>query len=204
MSKNRNVVRVLKTGAVISSAAFGALPPAKQTEVLAEVQGQSLSFVPNFASLTNPHLISSKILAGEDVTTELEFNQIDLSQDELRGLSLVRPLLDKIRSKVASSLFISTSKEAAEARASTKIAKTTVSFRGVTFTMAGAVSMWKRVVLLTQTGTVPASWQVRVNGSYYPKTARIDKEGNVTINGHKITRAQLEYFATETNQPTFF
>lgn len=97
MSDNNNILRILSTGAVISSATFAKQTPVKQTEILALVSGKPVAFVDSFTKLSNTKKLAERLLAGEDVSMELEFNSITLSDDEKDGLTKVRPLLERLR-----------------------------------------------------------------------------------------------------------
>lgn len=95
----KNVIRTLSTGTIISSKAFGQLDAVKQTETLATAQAANkpFVFVDSFSKLADTRKLAERLLAGEDVAMELEFNSVELSDEERKGLDLVRPLLERLK-----------------------------------------------------------------------------------------------------------
>jgi hypothetical protein len=94
-----NVIRILTTGTVISSAAFGKLPATQQTAVLAEAMSvdKPFVFVDNFRQLADLKRLAQRLIDGEDVEMELDFNKIELEDDERTGLKMVRPLFARLK-----------------------------------------------------------------------------------------------------------
>lgn len=92
-----DVSKLLSTSLLVSSSLFAKLTPAQQTEILVSAAGKPIIFVASFAELRNKRNIVSKLVNGEDVTTELEFNEIALSDKEKVTLAAIRPILDRIR-----------------------------------------------------------------------------------------------------------
>jgi hypothetical protein len=93
---DKNVIRILSLGAVIASDAFGKLDAAKQTLTLAQASGKTILFVDSFKALSSGDTIAKKLLGGEDVSLELEFNGINLTEDQTTALKTVRPLFSQI------------------------------------------------------------------------------------------------------------
>jgi hypothetical protein len=94
--KPSNLFRRLSTVLLVNSSAFAAASPTMQTGVLTENSGLPVLFVASFSELSNRKLIRDKLLRGDDVSRELEFNGIELSDEERRVLALVTPILEKI------------------------------------------------------------------------------------------------------------
>jgi hypothetical protein len=92
-----SVSKKLSMCLLISSSEFGRLTPAKQTEVLATAAGLPMVFVDSFGGLRNKKTLIERLLKGEDVAMELEFNEISLTDDEKKILEAVRPLLERVR-----------------------------------------------------------------------------------------------------------
>lgn len=88
--------RALSSVFLIDSSVFSKASPADQTSVLTQAQGKVVLFVENFQSLKNRRKLRDRLLNGEDVSTELEFNEIELSPRERELLNNVRPVLEKI------------------------------------------------------------------------------------------------------------
>jgi hypothetical protein len=95
-----NVSKKLSMCLLVSSAAFAKLTPAKQTEVLATSSGLPLIFVDDFAALRNKKKLIERLLKGEDVNMELEFNEIELTDDEKKALEGIRPVLERLRGAI--------------------------------------------------------------------------------------------------------
>lgn len=94
---DKNTVRVLSSSVVVSSLLFGKLSASKQTEILANSGGKPIVFVDSFGSFTNKDAIIKKLLAGEDVSVELEFNEIALDKKEIELFTAIRPVIERIR-----------------------------------------------------------------------------------------------------------
>jgi hypothetical protein len=94
---DKNVVRVLSNSVVVSSFKFGKLTASKHTEIIANATGNPNLFNDTFGTLTNKKRIVDRLLGGEDVSVELEFNEISLTGEELTALKMVRPIIEKIR-----------------------------------------------------------------------------------------------------------
>ena len=97
--KNAQIIRTLSTGTIISSLLFGKLAANKQTEIIAQAQaaGKPFVFVDSFGKLSDTRKLAERLLAGDDMTMELEFNNIKLSDDERDGLAKVKPLLERLK-----------------------------------------------------------------------------------------------------------
>lgn len=94
---DKNIVRILSNSVVVSSLLFGKLSAAKQTEILANGSGKPIVFVDSFSKFTNKNDIIKKLLAGEDVSVELEFNEISLTPEETKMFTEIRPVIERIR-----------------------------------------------------------------------------------------------------------
>jgi hypothetical protein len=90
------VYRLLSSVFLIDSAAFSALSADKHNEVFAAAAGKPVKFVPSFGAFGNRKRIQSALLAGEDVSTALEFSGIELTPEEMTLVARVRPVLEKI------------------------------------------------------------------------------------------------------------
>ena len=93
-----NLIRVLTSVALINSAQFAKETPAVQTATLGQSGGKPIEFVPDFLALMDATKIRNDLLAGKDVTRELEFNAIKLTEADFTALKAVGPILTKIAS----------------------------------------------------------------------------------------------------------
>jgi hypothetical protein len=90
------IFRALSAVFLVNSTEFAKASPTEQTEVLLESSGRTVLFVKNFLELQNKRVLRDKLLAGSDVSTELEFNGITLTDGEMAALRAVKPILAKI------------------------------------------------------------------------------------------------------------
>lgn len=97
MDKSNEIIRILSAGAVISSDTFAKASPAEQTAVMARTIGKPVTFVENFDKLTDTKMLAQRLLRGDDVEMELEFNGIGLSNEERAAITAVRPILEKLQ-----------------------------------------------------------------------------------------------------------
>lgn len=94
--KPSNLFRKLSAVLLINSSEFAKATPKIQTSVLVENAGLPVEFVTDFFDLSSKRAIRDKLLAGKDVSRELEFNEVTLDAEELRALDLIKPVLEKI------------------------------------------------------------------------------------------------------------
>lgn len=87
---------VLTTALLVDSSVFNKARPAEQTAAILAANGKPVVFCDSLATLKSRKRLRDKLLAGEDVTIELEVCGIELSQDDLAVLRAVRPLLERI------------------------------------------------------------------------------------------------------------
>lgn len=95
-AKTSKLFRKLSNVLLINSLLFSKASATEQTQILAESSGVPVLFVSNFSEISDRRKIRDRLLAGEDVSMELEFNGIELSDEDRRVLSLVGPVLAKI------------------------------------------------------------------------------------------------------------
>lgn len=93
-----NLIRFLSTVTLINSAVFAKSTPAVQTSTFADAAkaGKPVEVVADFMTLQNANAIRDSLLAGKDVSRELEFNAIKLTDADKTALSAVGPILAKI------------------------------------------------------------------------------------------------------------
>lgn len=91
-----NLFRKLSSAFLVNTAEFQKASATDMTATMAQAGTLPVVFVENFMKFRDKKAIIDKLLRGEDVTVELEFNDISLSRDELAAIQTVRPVLDKI------------------------------------------------------------------------------------------------------------
>lgn len=94
--KTTDIAAKLSTAFVINSARFAVATPTKQTEILAQAGGLPVIFVSSFNDFSNRKKIRDGLLSGVDVSLNLEFIGVTLTEEEARVFSLVQPILEKL------------------------------------------------------------------------------------------------------------
>lgn len=182
--------RRLNTVLLISTAEFAKATPTAQTK-LVNAADVPIEFVPDFSLLSNRRLIRDNLLAGKDVSRELEFNGLVLSEEELRVLDLLKPVLAKIEalgptydwlSPIAKSEFTCTPERVCRNN-------------GHYISRATALAIWKRASLFWTTGVAPKTHQAKTNGSYYNNRNVSYGRESVTIGCQMISRGEVEHIA---------
>jgi len=91
-----NLFRTLSNVFLINSAEFSTKTPAEQTKLLASAGTLPIKIVPNFITIADRVSLRNRLLNGEDVSMEIEFNGIELTDEDRATLATVRPVLEKI------------------------------------------------------------------------------------------------------------
>jgi hypothetical protein len=86
--KPSNLFRRLTTVLLVNATEFARATTKAQTALIAEA-GLPVEFVTDFFDLGNKRIIRDKLLAGTDVSRELEFNGVMLSPEEIRAFDLM-------------------------------------------------------------------------------------------------------------------
>lgn len=186
------VFKKLTSVFLVSGSAFATLSAAKQTSTLAEADGLPIEFLPDFVALSSRALIRDKLLNGQDVSRELEFNNVTLDAEELRALSLVKPVLAKIEAIGPKYPWL----KPVDHSDKWTFPNTTVRrLNGHYVSQAMAKSMWKAASAYWAGGDKPASRQVRTNGSYYADHTFSMTTDSIKIGCNTIPREEVEWLA---------
>lgn len=203
-----NTVRVLSSAVVVSSLMFGKLPASKQTEILANTTGKPLLFVDSFGAFTNKKRIIDRLLAGEDVSVELEFNNIELTAEELTALKVVKPVIEKIRGAKLNGYEFVTPNATEEQRIRSCSVPSTGSgsvrnYGGYTIGCKPLKEIWDKASAWWQGGPVPNSMYVAAGG-YRSRTVEFVKASGssgysddryIKIGCQNVSRAEIEHVA---------
>lgn len=190
-----DVFKLLSTALIISSAEFARLTPAKQTEVLTSSSGKPVVFVPTFASLKNRNSIVKRLLAGEDVTMELEFNEVELTDDEKKLFASIKPVIDRLTEALSSGyVWVEpTTEEAAKIKkyryASGYIYNDNTGYH---IKEASAKKVWEKASKYWATGKKGDALKITVQYDNRSVTANDD---GVKIGCQQISRAEVEAVA---------
>lgn len=154
MADKSNLFRALTSVFLVNSAAFAKATPVEQTEALTQTEGKLVLFVDSFAALGNTRKLRDRILAGDDVSMELEFNGIELSASELATLSAVRPILERIGGLKGNYPWV---EQSGKALANVKfVSDTTIQINGYNMTMNGAKFVFDRATKYWSGGPKPS------------------------------------------------
>lgn len=193
---NDKVIRVLTACAVISSAAFAKLNPVEQTATMTSAGGKPLVFVKDFVALGDRKALVQKLLAGTDVSMELEFNGIELSPDEAKAVKLVQPVLERIGFK-GPGQYEWVTPTAEESRTISRIVlednRVYRSRGGYSMTKAGFKKLWEKASKSWATGEKFRPYEGSFNG--YSRRAYMLEGGAVEVGCQTLTRAEIEHVA---------
>lgn len=193
------ISKLLSMCLLVASNEFSKSTPSKQTEILAGAGHKPIVFVESFASLRNKKTLIERLLKGEDVAMELEFNDIALSVEERTALSLVQPVIEKIRGTKGKYEWIErTGEQEAYCKAIIKfsgyagLSGGNVNRCGYDLSEKQAKMLWDIASAYWGGGAEPTSR----NGTYggYRKTATFH-EDYIALGCQKINRYEAEYIA---------
>jgi hypothetical protein len=191
-SASNSCFRKLTSVFLISSSVFAKAAPAQQTEVLSQSNGLPVVFVPSFYELQNPSSIRSKLLKGEDVSLEFEFNNITLSDEDQRGLKLIQPLLEKIASIGPDYPWL-----APVDHKNITFTDETIVRNGYSITKEAAERVWKKASKVWATGKgVSDSVQINTGGQFGSRWVSVTK-AQCTIGCQTLKRSEIEFVARQ-------
>lgn len=190
-----NLFRKLSSVFLINSSAFAVAGATKQTEILTMNTGLPVLFVPDFVALSNRKQIRDKLLGGEDVSMELEFNGVTLDDEEMRCLKLVRPILEKIGGIGPKYPWLAAEDHSGNIKFQ-GANESRVVRNGHHVGKAVALKVWQRASKFwAGQGKAPASHEERTDGyGYANKTVSYNQNG-VTIGCQTISRSEVEFIA---------
>jgi hypothetical protein len=191
--KPSKLFRRLSAVLLINSSEFATQTPTAQTATLTKAEGLPILFVPNFVALSDKRAIREKLLSGQDVTTELEFNGINLTDDDRVALKAVLPVLEKIGAIGPSYPW---APEAAEALVSNlKLESNKVRRAGHVLGKMSCNFIWKKASHYWSGGPKPGVHGTRTDGYSYNNRDVTYRPDEVVIGCQTISRAEVEYIA---------
>jgi hypothetical protein len=189
--KPSNLFRRLSAVLLVNTAEFTKATPATQTKTIAAAEGLPVEFVTDFLDLGNKRLIRDKLLSGRNVGRELEFNDVTLSDDELKALELIKPILAKIEGIGPSYPWLPVK----DFKGTIECTKDRVKRNGHTVGKAVAKRIWDKASKFWSGGPMPSSNEVATDGhGWGNRTASYSKDA-VTIGCQTIPRVEVEYIA---------
>lgn len=177
--------RELTSVFLIDSSEFAKAAPVDQTKTLLLSNGKNVLFVKSFKQLESRRAIRDNLLAGKDISVELEFNQIELSDEDRRVISLIGPILDRIG---AGALYKWVSGKASKM----DFGPQRINRGGYTIGLKSAKNLWDRASKAWHTDTfVPG---INVQASGYNRTAEFFPD-EIKIGCQSIPRVDVEAIA---------
>jgi hypothetical protein len=180
---------------LVSSREFAKQKPAKQTEILTTAGSEPIVFVDDFLSLKNKKQLLERLLAGEDVSMELEFNEITLSEEERTTLSAVQPILDRIGVEMTPP-YTWVEPTETEKRNIAGYTFNEASIRrgsGYSCAVVQAKKIWDKASKFWATGKKDRFSEMSFLGGYW-KTPSVSVK-TLTLGCQKISRAEVEAIA---------
>jgi hypothetical protein len=200
MTKVATVSKLLSMCLLVNSTEFAKAAPAKQTEILAGAGGKPIVFVESFGALRNKGTIINRLLLGEDVGMELEFNEIELTDDERNALKAVQPVIERIRGSKGAYPWLERSEDdnnefERSIKFKDRYGDTNYVHRnGYDMSNKQAKKVWDTASKYWASGDKPAPY----NGNFagYRKMVTFDTD-SVTIGCQTIARAEIEWIAEQ-------
>lgn len=185
------IYRVLSTVMLVNSEEFAKAGPLKQTKTLKEAGGLPIEFVENFHDLANRRIIRDKLLSGEDISRELEFNNVVLTPEEVAAFAAITPVLKKIEEIGPQYDWLP--KAGIDITVTVSGSKVCKAHHFVSKAIAKGI--WDKASRFWSGGDKPNSHYVRANGSYSANHQVLYARESVAVGCQRITRAELEHVA---------
>lgn len=191
------VAKKLSAVFLVSTAGFASLSAKDQTAVMAQTGGLPIEFVPDFRELNNRRSLRDKLLAGHNVSRELEFNDIELNDEERRVLTLIQPVLEKIGGGATAYPWLPDEDFKSTITFGNNYSTAVIRRNGHYVGLKAAKTIWMRASAFWAGGEKPKSGKAAADGHYTAnKTVEITATG-VSIGCQTMTRAEVEYIARE-------
>lgn len=195
MAINNAAIAILSNACLIHSGLFAKMTPTQQTELLSTTNGKPVVFYPTFSVLTDKKALVNKLLAGTDVSVELEYNKITLSPTELAAFESVRPILERIQGLPNVNYPWLPIPPEPEFRLVYR--ETTVSRKNYTIRVATAKKVWAdaSAYWATMDDATPPCHVGNMNAAGYRQVELVISRNSVVIGCQTIKRADVEMIA---------
>jgi hypothetical protein len=186
------VSKLLSTTLLVSRAEFAKLDAAKQTETLVSASGKPIVFVDNFQALKNKRSLIERLMRGEDVSMELEFNEIELTSEEKGVFAQVKPIIDRLTEVISGGYeFVTPTEEEAERiKRMTFGANRITNSAGYQLTTNTAKKVWLAASKYWAGGEKPTTF--RAQAHYESRSITFPTDSTVKIGCQTISRAEVE------------
>lgn len=189
-AKNPNdaVFRVLSTATLVSSAEFAKQTAPKQTEIIS--LAGPIQFVKDFTELSNVKTLRERLLKGQDVSLQCEFNGIVITDEDRAAIAAIKPLLSRLdglkplypwEKEVSTTAFVSD-------------AGKRITRNGYGWGMITAKTAWNKASAFWAGGKLPAGYSV---GSSWNSSGRLVEiaPNQIKIGCQTIPRNEVEAIA---------
>jgi hypothetical protein len=188
------VSKELSSVLVVSSALFSKLSPDKQNEVVASAGKKRLKFVPDFGTIRNKRKLIERLILGEDISVELEFNDIELSAEETAALAMVAPVIDRIRKPSGAYPWVEVTDQQQQHIDRITFGASNISRNGYSITTKQGERLWKAASAYWAGGVMPRRYSGSFSGGYSKSVYFTGNRENTTISigCQSISRYELE------------
>jgi hypothetical protein len=194
-SASNDIFRKLGSVFLVSSVGFTKASPTQQTATMSQTGGLPVVFVESFYELQNSNKIREKLLNGDDVSIELEFNNIELSDEDRRALLLVKPVLEKICKIGPAYPWLPPILIPADIT----VSEHSIGRGGYTVQLSLAEKLWKKASKAwAKDGTFRAPGEDYIATSSGHRYAHISK-GGISVGCQSLKRAEFEAIARQLN-----
>lgn len=184
---------------LINTALFDPLSTAAKTKLLSGASGLPVEFLPNFVELKSARRLTDALLAGKDISRQLEFNGIELTAEERETVRAIGPVLAKINAIAPSYPWLS---DARTYDTPIKVRGKSIDRGGYTMTKIKAKRIWEAASKFWSGGPVPS--RLRHRHHWEDKTISFT-DTEVKIGCQHISRSDIEKLAKEMNwEPVMF
>lgn len=179
---------------MVNSAKFATESPTAQTATLAKADGLPILFVPTFVALSDKRMLRDKLLSGVDVSMDLEFNGIELTEEERAALKAVLPVLEKIGAIGPAYPWLPETDFSDAIKF--ELNNSRIRRAGHSLKRTAAEAVWKRASKKWSgaPGAIPTH-RVPADGSDWSNKDVNYRSDSVTIGCQTISRAEVEYIA---------
>ena len=184
---------------LLSSGIFDKLSTADKNKAMDAVtdSGLTLEFVASFGIYRNPERIRERLLEGKDVSVELEFNDINISEEDRELVRRIQPILAEIQNITPDYPWLPEKKFP-----NINVSKTMVTRGHHKLSTARLKKYWTALSLYWYNGSkgpTPLLGTVRIKDGWHTITRNVEvnQAGNIVIGCQTISRAELEYVARE-------
>lgn len=192
VEKPSKLFRQLSTIFLVSSVEFARQAAKTQTNTLAKAK-TPIEFVPDFNQLQNKTRIREALLAGADVSRELEFNGIELTEEDRAAMKAVIPILQKIAGMGPSYPWLPEEHFANFTFSEDRIQRGLNNDHKIS--RLSAKKIWDAGSLYWSGGKKPSQIRAKSGGYYTDSRYATFRENGVDIGCQSLTRAEVEFVA---------